>query len=71
MDAAREAIEDAKPLLQQAVKLSDEVRGQLVLYEGAAPLLPLLPPPPRAGSGGHGCRRLAPSPLLPPPVRAC
>ena len=28
MDAAREAIEDAKPLLQQAVKLSDEVGGR-------------------------------------------
>ena len=25
MEAAREAIEDAKPLLQQAVKLSDEI----------------------------------------------
>lgn len=34
MEAAREAIEDAKPLLQQAVKLSDEVSGERVGREG-------------------------------------
>lgn len=35
MEAAREAIEDAKPLLQQAVKLSDEVCGWHRLLCGA------------------------------------
>jgi len=39
MEAAREAIEDAKPLLQQAVKLSDEVRGgRVIQLPSAAPV---------------------------------